>query len=378
MTHGVDGMILAIFVMLVCALFGSPGCNRGSSDRLVIATSWPLAEQRRIESEFQHWVLQSSMRGGPGPVRLEWRILAPGDDLVRVARRRDPPDMLLGVPALPFDRLARMQALAPLPIDGSPSWCIARRARLGSTFRPPAGFTFNDPRNDLQSLAWAKSVLGNGSFQQGYSRLVREAGHPRRIGRRAGSTWPAIVECVAIPREGRHQELAQSFLRFLAATAGAASPPGNSGTSTTPGADALLADLLGATLVDAQDELWAAWTALERTGYPETALKWMTEPPPWPPASVTKLLGRPGEPAMLMVQELAGQVAPDPTVRAWLVRSWLAQPRLLDQALLDELAGAAGGQLIHEPRFRDWLRAEWTAWARQRYRRVARLVGTAQ
>src|SRR5262249_5371812 len=108
-----------------------------------------------------------------------------------------------------------------------------------------------------------------------------------------------------------------------------------------------------------------------------TALRWMTEPPPWPPASVSKLLSRPGERAMSMVEDLAGQVATDPAIRAWLVRSWLTPPRVLDLELLDELAGAAGGRLGREPRFRDWLRAEWTAWPRQRFRRVARLVGTA-
>ena len=57
----------------------------------------------------------------------------------------------------------------------------------------------------------------------------------------------------------------------------------------------MVADLLGATLVDAQDELWAAWASLERAGYPEPALEWLTEPPPWPPASVAKYLRRDGE-----------------------------------------------------------------------------------
>jgi hypothetical protein len=42
--------------------------------------------------------------------------------------------------------------------------------------------------------------------------------------------------------------------------------------------------------------------------------------------------------------------------------------------MLDELATAASGKLTSEPRFREWLRAEWTAWARQRYRRVVRKV----
>jgi hypothetical protein len=127
-------------------------------------------------------------------------------------------------------------------------------------------------------------------------------------------------------------------------------------------------------LVDAQDELWSAWSALETMDHPENALRWMTEPPPWPPASVTKMLGRHGEHAMSLVETLAGQLTTDPSVRAWLIRSWLTPPRPIDESLLNELVLAEQGRLGREPRFREWLRAEWTAWARQRYRRVARLA----
>ena len=83
---------------------------------------------------------------------------------------------------------------------------------------------------------------------------------------------------------------------------------------------------------------------------------------------------REGEPAMAMVETLAGQLATDPAARSWLIRSWLSPPRRIDRDVLDELARAADGRLVREPRFRDWLRAEWTAWARQRYRRVLRAV----
>ena len=140
----------------------------------------------------------------------------------------------------------------------------------------------------------------------------------------------------------------------------------------------LLADLLGATLVDAHDELAAACSVLDRGG-PASAqgLVWLSEPPPWPPASVAKLLGRGGDRALAMVQDLAGQIAPDPALRFWLVQSWLRPGRLIDASLLKELAHAVDGRLVAEPRFRAWLRGEWTAWARQRYRRVARLASGA-
>ena len=77
---------------------------------------------------------------------------------------------------------------------------------------------------------------------------------------------------------------------------------------------------------------------------------------------------------MALIETLAGELSPRPAVRGWLIRSWLSPPRLVDETLLAELAHAAEGRLIHEPRFRSWLRAEWTASARQRYRRVAKLA----
>ena len=80
-----------------------------------------------------------------------------------------------------------------------------------------------------------------------------------------------------------------------------------------------------------------------------------------------------GEHAMSLIETLAGELAPEP------VGSRLAHPELA-------LAPAARSTRrcwprwhtrrtagsLREPRFRAWLRAEWTAWARQRYRRVAK------
>jgi hypothetical protein len=137
-----------------------------------------------------------------------------------------------------------------------------------------------------------------------------------------------------------------------------------------------VADLLGATLVDAQDELWTAWRALEGVADRERALAWLVEPPPWPPASVSRYLGQGGERAMALIETLSVEVAPTAAARAWLKRSWLSPARLVDQVFLAELSQAAEGKLCREPRFRAWLRLEWTAWARQRYRRVARWAGS--
>jgi len=209
---------------------------------------------------------------------------------------------------------------------------------------------FGDPRTHPISLSWLMGQLALGRWREGYARLVEVAGQEPRIGWQAGRRW--------------HVDLSAS--------------PSASASEPDTGVQSLLADLLGATLVDAQDELWAAWDALERAGHPEPAGKWLTEPPPWPPASIEKYLRRDGENAMALIETLAAELAPEPMARGWLIRSWLAPARLVDETLLAELARAAEGRLGREPRFRSWLRAEWTAWARQRYRRVARLAATTR
>ena len=401
----------AVLVALIATAWVPGGCAPRPSDRLVVATSWPIADRLRLESAFARWAGVSGT-SGPRTLRLEWLVLSEGDDLVQLARRRNPPDVLLGGPATSFDHLARMNQFTPLPLAGSPLWTVARRSwirldgpkprssgALDSTGRAAVPLiAIDDPRAAPISLAWAKELLSGVHFREGYGRLVEVAGHWRRIGRQAGSASAAVdrgeadlapralteeprdgtsrgsswIEGAAIPRESSHPDQARQFVQFLAETERTdRSLPRFAKTAESEG---LLADLLGATLVDAQDELWSAWSTLEREGNPQNALRWMTEPPPWPPASVAKMMIGSGERGMSMVETLAGQLATEPPIRAWLVRSWLSPQRLIDDAMLEELAMAVDGQVCREPRFRDWLRAEWTAWARQRYRRVARLA----
>jgi hypothetical protein len=184
----------------------------------------------------------------------------------------------------------------------------------------------------------------------------------------------AWTEGAAALRGGANAQLAVEFVRFL--TASVVALPLPAVDSVQLGADALLAQLLGATLVDAQDELWGAWSALEAAGQPERAERWMVEAPPWPPASVQRILDYDAN-AMALLETLAAGLAPDPSVRSWLIRSWVSPARVFDGRLVNELAEAVDGRLVREPRFRAWLAGEWTAWARQRYRRVARLAGAA-
>ncbi len=230
-------------------------------------------------------------------------------------------------------------------------------------------------------------------WRKGYARLVQTAATSRRFQRAEptlvsstvlggrpdrdpGASHPAATAPsfagAAILRAAPNQELAQGFLRFLIETEGALPAASPNESNAQEDTSALIADLLGATLVDAQDELWTAWRALENLDDREQVIAWLTEPPPWPPASVGKYLGMEEERAMSLVETLATEVAPEAPARAWLLRSWLAPGRAVDLPLLSELTQAADGRLYREPRFRAWLRDEWTAWARQRYRRVAR------
>ncbi len=210
-------------------------------------------------------------------------------------------------PPQPTNASHEANRLAPLPIDGSPVWAVARRAVIGPSPHQAAenrtapapdrgGVAFDDPRNDPVSLAWAEAQLANRPFDEVYARLVRAAGARRRIGRQPGSAaaavergeagrprpWsPAIrplrprtrapwIEGVAILAGGGHRALATSFLRFLA-TSGRADPPSRVPKNGSHDDLGLLADLLGATLVDAQDELWSAWSVLERMALPPTS-----------------------------------------------------------------------------------------------------------
>ena len=295
-----------------------------------------------------------------------------------------------------LEHLERDGQLLPITSTGAARWCVRPRVITQGAGPTDLDSVFDeqrDPRVDGPSLAWAVKVLEQRPWREGYATLVKLAAHERRIGGRAtaGRRPPhhdagldevdfSPRECAAILRSTRDPADAREFVRFLIETREmeAAPTPSGDGSARDRDVESLVGDLLGATLVDAQDELWAAWRALEEAGSPEPAHKWLIEPPPWPPASIEKYLKREGERAMSLIETLAGELSPRPGGPR------LADPELAQvaagggQNLLAEMAHAADGALVHEPRFRSWLRAEWTASARQRYRRVAKLAATAQ
>jgi hypothetical protein len=341
------------------------GCGSSGDSPLIVATTWPAAERTQIEAV----VRESSGDRRP----IVWIALATGERLESVVDRRGGVDILLGGSASAYGRLAAAGRLVSSgPLETS-SWKAVRRPEVDgrSSVKPPGGL--GDPRVDPDSLALAKSTLRLEGWPKGYEGLVRAAARPRSTfgGSGEGSVPLIRSECLALVRGGQNQARAKEFINALSMRG--FSPPLSGDELEKAAADDLLADLLGSALVDAHDELRKADAALTRFGHPAAAEAAIGQAPPWPPASVAKLLADSnGGP---MVETLLEQVAPDPQARAWLAESWSRPKRPVDGALLAKLAGAADGRLALEPRFRAWLRAEWTAWTRQSYRRVARVAG---
>jgi hypothetical protein len=337
----------------------------------VVATTWPVAYRAAIESEFQKWQATRVGSDGRSVIRLTWLPVERGDHLIGITRRTLAPDVIAGINLPAFDGLDAAGSL--LVADGQTVGC-----RVESAGARGGGTQAGDPRTDAATLGWALDQLEPSRWREGYAGLVQWAGNEPRIGTTALSTDSAASrswEGVAILKNAPEPARARAFLQFLLETKHGEPIVGEEQRRSPYDAEtqSLVADLLGSTLVDAQDELWVAWRALEAAGSPERARAWLTEPPPWPPASIEKYLKREGENAMKLIETLAAELAPQPAARAWLVRSWLAPPKVVDAALLTEMAHAAEGALGRERWFRAWLRAEWTASARQRYRRVTRL-----
>jgi len=396
---------------------------------LTVASSWAESERKQIEVDFQRWMAENhGTERAPKAGWIRWVPIPREEDLEFVVNPSPRPfgrlggkvDLVVGIECRHLAALAGKRRWLEDDGGGDSPWFVVRRLPIGMAVLNSESdskavqaknsdersrLAFDDPRYDPLSFAWAKKVLETGAWAEGYAQLVESAGEARQIGRRPGSALAAVsrgearsapatpesvasagkavrftltpgtetaewVEGGAILAGTPRVRLARWFRDFLRERLGAS--PAESESRGSRDADDLLSDLLGATLVDTQDELWEAWTRLERTGHPKRPTMWMMQAPPWPPASITKLAET--DPSGTLVQTLAVELAPDADIRAWLLRDWLGPPRLIDGQVLTQIATAVDGRLMREPRFRAWLRAEWTAWARQRYRRVARMA----
>ncbi|MEO6812227.1 MAG: hypothetical protein ABI353_24225, partial [Isosphaeraceae bacterium] len=300
------------------------------------------------------------------PATITWVRLRPGDDPTRVVGRYRQADLVLGGSVSAYRRLASAGLLATTGPGNQSSWRVARRPASGSAVDAER-VELDDPRRNPATLARAHALLRRGPWSEGYASLVLAAAEAQRIGSLESthlSDYHNRIERVGVLATSRNRNFALNVLSVF-------DRPASATDSAEPrDDDDLLADLLGATLVDAQGELWTARDALERAGRPDQAVRWMTEPPPWPPASVEKLKHK-SDPDELL-SALADQIAFDEDEHAWLLKAWALGPAPLNGDRLADLAEGLDGRLAANPRFRSWLRGEWTAWARQRYRRVAR------
>ena len=269
----------------------------------------------------------------------------------------------------------------PAPDPGASGAPVSWTARKPAN-RSPLG----DPRDDPAAYLSARAIIdAKSSWNEGYAQLIRlAAAESSPQAGRASDLFPN--EPNGAPGGSLPNEPNGAAGRFLPNEPNGPpvrplpNEPKEAREPTSPNepngvADGLLADLLGTTILDAQDELTRAGSALRGHSASVELLDTWTQAPPWPPEFVSQLIRRRmrrGDDPGPWVGALAAQIAPEPASRDWLLASWTRPRRPVDGALLAEIAAADGGRLGREPRFRAWLRGEWRAWARQKYRLVER------
>ena len=130
MTRALTSVARFSFTWPACWLWGpsSPWRRAATRSRARPARRHELAARRtRSPAIGVAEVGGVAARARSRPVGLEWLVLAPGDDLERVIRRRNPPDVLLGGRAPSFERLAREERLMPVRGLGIRFAGVARR-----------------------------------------------------------------------------------------------------------------------------------------------------------------------------------------------------------------------------------------------------------
>lgn len=370
----------------------STGCGEGPGGReaLVIWTTWDRARCDEVER-----VWKASR--GPGPfARPVWVPIAE-DSLIRRLSNDHRVDLLLGGSPRLFESLASADLLRPPEDPGARSWqqvaitpvgvlaaSGTREApeswgRLQGT--PARPLVLDDPRTDRATRCWVEARLGAATWSDGYAEIARvaatavsagwpavddgTAGRIGMVGRDAPTPLIHFIEGGAVPRSSRRAEEAIRLLATLAAESTEIEA-----LVMDPLVSELTAELVGATLIDAHDDLRSSWRRLEAAGRIEATAARLLQPPPWPPTSVLLLNEDPARADDL--DALATELAPSLEARAWLRTSWDVARRPIDGAFLAELASVDGGGLARSAGFRAWLRGEWAAWAGQWYRWVGR------
>jgi hypothetical protein len=377
------------------------GCGTDAANGpLTIATDLPPPATAQLEALI-----------GAEAIAINWIRPVPGISLSALARHSRPIDAVLTADPETLDRLAAAKRLdgPALPLGQLALGLAVQQEVFIDRAMPAPGGTdpltdprllglvaIDDPRHDAASRAWMIEpfTASPTRFPSAYAAAIERAANALPIGaapaaalrdviaRRAGAApavapvpdpliWSPRGDALTPRLAGLRGARPDTTARLDAlASLWSGSPRPAPVPAALPSPSPLLTTLLGAALVDAQPELARAWERLRRAEMPPRLVAFLVEPPPWPPASITRLQADPGRGEL--VDALAEHLAPNLEARFWLSESWKRPQRPVDLALLTQIEQAAGGQLLREPAFRVWLRGEWTTWARQRYRRVSR------
>ena len=122
----------------------------GSADRLRVATSWPVAERERLESEFRAW-MASPLPIGWQPITLVWVDLSSALSTVHPEDWSRKADVLLGGPLVEYARLAR---------DGGSRLRNLRRACTGpSSGSNPSGWKSMPPGPAISRFSMIRVLI---------------------------------------------------------------------------------------------------------------------------------------------------------------------------------------------------------------------------
>ncbi|MEW4569768.1 hypothetical protein AB1L88_18040 [Tautonia sp. JC769] len=357
--------VLSVAVLVVS------GCSDGpSTSTVVIATPWDRETCRQCSGRL------AEAPGDPPP-SLRWIRLDPWDDPAHLLDAGVSVDLLVGWPAATLDDLGRRGFLDPsegslffLDRPQSPGSAVDAAAGLPiGQQTPDAGLVQGDPRINPALRDQVASLLRREGVGGVYAGLVATDPSPLD---RPGESEAGRVGVAAVAGPSSRPEVRSLLDRLRRRSIAEPRDPGRD-APPAPEVRVLAAELIGATLRDAGPERREALAILARSADAGPGRALLAEPPPWPPDSIRRLGEDPDRRPML--DTLAAALVDDPGSRDWLLESWQGPPRPVDQALLEALATAGDGRLIRSSRVLPWLRAEWTAWARQRFTQIARELG---
>lgn len=403
---------------LALGLNGLAGCGFGPFDpqrsldardgSIRILTPWGKSLRQDFEDSFARWIAVD----GANPVAIRW--LAVTDSQLAAASPENAlrfADVILGgrrfdhaLPNQPGLATASLKPCRYPVIQSIPGNESARPAPTGSgpqTVAAPLGIG-EDPADPVTN-AYFLSIFEDAPDQAaGYARWIRTVGTSLASEMlKATAFWRVALS--ESPQPDRSREMlwagGPGTLRVLGLDGSSPihwpeSMTWNSETGPEPHVDLLvrfgtrsgwfasgpatdvsrpseIREMMARLLrLDCRPELIQAWSEIQAAvseRRPE-AEKYLTTPPPWPPASIQRLRQERG---FEFVVALADQLAIDAAQRDVLIDEFGKPDGLLDFRMIES---ADRGRLASSSRFVDWLHAEWAAWVKQRCRRTVRYL----